>query len=317
MTGKSLSRLLMVVMVLALFVAACGTEPEPTVPDSLPAPTQEPVVIVVTATELPQTPTPQVVVVVVTATPGPGSTTPAEEAPATKADTEPAASATPQAAVEAPEPAAVEGDRPAVAMSLAAQKNTTQHSPRPASFVEPASLEDIVPYENWNNIEPNESADFQSYDGVRVVEGGEAILDLGDLMKLILKHDSEMQFVPGSLVQQELDKIAVDIQTSSPLDKLVLAAHLLRGGFLGEKTVGGDPIALTTPNAIVVISGTEFFLAYDPQTETTWVGNFEGTMSVADVELREGDSLPDRQLVGHTGRPRAQVLAYPRAYDAC
>ena len=292
---------LVVSIVVLITAAGCGAQPAPTAEP--PAVTPEPVFIVVTATDVPPTPSPEVVFVVVTATPDAEMTTEAVEAESPPAadtpERQPTATAEPEveAVAEAPEEETNETDAPSVEMSLAAQESTTQHSPRPASFVEPASLDEIKPYENWENLLPDESVDFQSYDGVRVVDGGEAVLDLGNLMKLILIDDSEMQFVPGSLVQEELTRIAVDFSASTPLEELVLAAHLLRGGFLGEKTVGSDPIALTTPNAVVVISGTEFFLAYDPEIDTTWVGKFEGTMSVADVALEEGEALADRQLI--------------------
>ena len=253
---------------------------------------------VVTATNTPPSPTAEIVYVVVTATADERTSAGSAEAEAPTATLVP--TETPETVAEivaaAPKPLPEGAEQAAVEMSLAAQKNITQHSPRPEPFVEPNSLEEITPYETWNNIEPNEAAIFHSYDGVRVVDGGQALLDLGGLMQLILRHDSEIQFVPGSLVQEELNRIAVDLDAENTLDKIVLAAHLLRGGFLGEKTVGGDPIALTTPNAVVVISGTEFFLAYDPETNVTWVGNFGGTMSVADIVQAEGEPLPDRQL---------------------
>ena len=291
---------LFVSVVMLMIAAGCGAQPAPTAEP--PAVTAEPVFIVVTATEVPPTLTPEVVFVVVTATPDAESIVEEEaELPPATDTPEPEATATAEPEVEvvaeAQEGNTGEESAPPIEMSLAAQESTTQHSPRPASFVEPASLDDIKPYENWADLLPSESVDFQSYDGVRVIDGGEAVLDLGNLMKLILIDDSEMQFVPGSLVKEELARISVDFSASTPLEELVLAAHLLRGGFLGEKTVGSDPIALTTPNAVVVISGTEFFLAYDPEIDTTWVGKFEGTMSVADVELEEGEALADRQLI--------------------
>ena len=291
---------LFVSVVMVMIAAGCGAQLAPTAEP--PAVTAEPVFIVVTATEVPPTLTPEVVFVVVTATPDAESIVEEEaELPPATDTPEPEATATAEPEVEvvaeAQEGNTGEESAPPIEMSLAAQESTTQHSPRPASFVEPASLDDIKPYENWADLLPSESVDFQSYDGVRVIDGGEAVLDLGNLMKLILIDDSEMQFVPGSLVKEELARISVDFSASTPLEELVLAAHLLRGGFLGEKTVGSDPIALTTPNAVVVISGTEFFLAYDPEIDTTWVGKFEGTMSVADVELEEGEALADRQLI--------------------
>jgi len=56
-------------------------------------------------------------------------------------------------------------------------------------------------------------------------------------------------------------------------------------------------IALTTPNAVVLISGTEFFIVYDPDAEITWAGNFHGTVDAASSELEKDLSIPNKQLI--------------------
>ncbi len=237
-------------------------------------------------------------VIVVTATKGAeASPTPGAVAATETAEPQPSATAEPVVATTAPEPTATAEPEPeAEKISLIAQKDKTQYSPRPEPFVEPASLDEIVAPSDWSDLRPDESTAFRSYDGVRVVDGGEALLDLGNLMHMILRHDSEIQTLPGSLVQKELNKIAIDFGKSPLLQQITLAAHLSRGGFLGNKALGSEPIALTTPDAVIVVSGTTFFLAYDPGSETTWVGNFGGTIDVADVAMAEGEALPNRQL---------------------
>lgn len=184
-------------------------------------------------------------------------------------------------------------------MTLLAQKARTEHSERPDDFEEPESLDDIVEPEDdsWRALLPGRDTEFETYDGVRISEAGQALLDLGDLMTLILKRDTVTQFVPDNLAQEELDRISVDFGKTPLLQRIVLALHLSRGGFLGEKSTESGPIALSTPNAVVIVSGTTFFLVYDPDADTTWVGNFEGTIDVADVAEEEGDDLADSTLI--------------------
>ena len=288
-----------VFMILIMLVVGCGgqAEPQAAAPAVDPVVVQETVVVVVTATQEPPTPTKEVIYVVVTEASGAAASGAENEAVE-----QPTAvpTATSQAVAEgAQEIAEAPADDPqeiAVEMSLTSQKTTTQHSPRPEPFVVPQSIEEFLPPNSWSDIGPDQTTEFQSYDGIRVLDGGQAVLDLGDLMRLVLKHDSELQTVPGSLVREELNKISVDFDKSPLLQQIALAAHLFRGGFLGEKTVGDEPVALTTPNAVILISGTTFLLVYDPDDEVTYVGNFEGTIDVADVALEAGELLPDRKL---------------------
>jgi hypothetical protein len=221
-----------------------------------------------------------------------------KEAPRAMAKQVPTATAEPAGGTADLQGDESEEDAPVI-MSLSAQKAETEHSPRSESFVEPASLDEIVepPDDSWRYLEPGDKTEFQTYDGVRVSEEGEALLDLGDLMRLILKRDTVTQSVPDEIVQDELARIKVDFGDTPLLQRIALTLYLGRGGFLGQKTIESDPIALTTPNAVVVISGTTFFIAYDPEAGITWVGNFEGTIDVADIALQEGEDLPDRQLI--------------------
>lgn len=274
----------LVPMVLIILLASCAEASEPPATQA-PFPTQEIVHIVVTATADPEAEDAEVPVE------KPQPTDTAIAASVTEAETE--------TEIEDAESEVKEDMVAAVPipMSLMANKATTQHSPRPEPFMEPPSIDEIIPSVNWSDLQPDDVTSFQSYDGVRVLEGGEALLDLGNSMQMTLRHDTEMQIIPGSMVQEELDQIQVDFGKSPILQQVVLAAHLFRGGFMGETDVGSDPIALTTPNTVVLVYGTTFIISYDPVIETTGVINFDGTIDVADVEQEDGDPLPRGLLV--------------------
>jgi uncharacterized protein YraI len=266
--------------VLLILLAGCGADPETALTSHLEN----------TAAVAVDTVEPRIAVLEVVAA--------SKEAPRAMAKQVPTATAEPVGGTADLQGDESEEDAPVI-MSLSAQKAETEHSPRSESFVEPASLDEIVepPDDSWRYLEPGDKTEFQTYDGVRVSEEGEALLDLGDLMRLILKRDTVTQSVPDDIVEDELARIKVDFGDTPLLQRIALTLYLGRGGFLGQKTIESDPIALTTPNAVVVISGTTFFIAYDPEAGITWVGNFEGTIDVADIALQEGENLPDRQLI--------------------
>ena len=185
----------------------------------------------------------------------------------------------------------------AVTMTLSARHDVTQYSPR--SFPLPGSLDEIAPPapESWQTIAPESSVAFQNYDNLRVVDDGEALLDLGGFMQLLFKRDTVAQFTDPQLAADKFSQINVDTTNTPLLQRLVLSLHLLRGGFAGELLAGSAPVALTTPNAVVLVSGTTFFVAYDPDAGRTWVGNFGGGIDVGDAPAGAEMALADRQLV--------------------
>jgi len=296
MNAKFLPIISLVLLVLIPFTAGCNVESDvPLVVESGPTPAPGVVTVVVTvlvekepeATAVPpETHTPTI------------SDNPDPKAESTETATEIPVIAT---VAEVDEPYTRGTEEQVMAMSLVAQKPKTEHSLCAAnpSFAEPETLDDLVAPadDSWRVLEPGEETEFHSYDGIRVTEEGEALLNLGDLMRLLLKCDTVTQIVSESLVRKELSRIQVDFEDTPLLQQIVLAVHLSRGGFLGEKTIDSRPIALTTPNAVIIVSGTTFFLVYDPEEDITWVGNFDGTVDVADIALQEGMGLPDQQLI--------------------
>jgi hypothetical protein len=103
-------------------------------------------------------------------------------------------------------------------------------------------------------------------DVVQVTGGGEAILDFGDLLRMRLFNDTQ------------LNAVKVASAAGSPLDvRLFLEA----GGFTGTLAQGGGRAEYQTPGgARILVLGTEFFVVYDPVSGITSVGNFQGTLGV-------------------------------------
>ena len=111
-----------------------------------------------------------------------------------------------------------------------------------------------------------DTADLRNEDAVRVTGGGEALLDFGDSLKLILFNDSQ------------LSVSSRPVEDGAPLAQF----YLWWGGFLGEKVPeqGGEVVVETPNGATITVTGTQFFVIYDPGLETSAVGNFDGSVQV-------------------------------------
>jgi hypothetical protein len=141
-----------------------------------------------------------------------------------------------------------------------------------------------------------ESASFYEHDIVQVIEGGEAVLDFGDLMQLRLFNDTSLEMV------------SAEIAEGVPLGVQVF---LFVGGFTGQLTEEGGRAVFLTPGGVeITVLGTEYFIVYNPQTETTTVGNFSGNVEVASAGSQL--SLEDRSFViVPAGIPPGPVLPLP------
>jgi hypothetical protein len=201
----------------------------------------------------------------------------------------------PPPTIAPPEPQATQ---PPVTMRLQSQEASTDYGPHPDPFTPPATLDDISEPASsvWQTVLPGHVVDFYTYDHVRVRDHGQAILDLGDFMHLLLKRDTVLQLTSSDLTEKKWDEISVKV-IAPPLQELVMSLHLLRGGFAGTLNPGSGPVALTTPNAVVIVSGTDFFVVYDPAEGRTWVGNFDGKIDVGDGPADEGLPLDARRLI--------------------
>jgi len=128
---------------------------------------------------------------------------------------------------------------------------------------------------------------FFANDFVRVSDGGEALLDCGDKMRMRLFNDTEMEMVYA--------KTAPNV----PWD---VRFYLYRGGFTGKLTKEGGKAAYETPGgAEITVLGTDFFVIYDPVGGVTIAGNFSGSVQVVSggdtVMVPDGFyvTMPDNQ----------------------
>ncbi len=146
------------------------------------------------------------------------------------------------------------------------------------------------PDEN-NLTQISEDNPFFAGDAIRVTQGGEALLDFQNQLRLRLFNDTQSQVV------------SADVDTTgTPVDVLVFLAE---GGFTGELTrTGGKAVFQTPGGAQITVLGTAFWIVYDPIQRQTSCGNFHGSMRVsgAGIEqpLEEGYAItiPDGQSPG-------------------
>ncbi len=136
----------------------------------------------------------------------------------------------------------------------------------------------------------NDEEDLFDGDSVSVTNGGKARLTFGGIT-LFATNDTD------------LEKIFIEGDPQAP----AIVNILLRlGGVIGEVAQPGQDLSLTTPvdGKIINIISTKFFMAYDPSSELTIVGNFEGKVTVdAGGERTEIDSgyyvvVPPNQAAG-------------------
>jgi hypothetical protein len=147
----------------------------------------------------------------------------------------------------------------------------------------------------------SENAPFFTGDAIRVTQGGEALLDFQNQLRLRLFNDTQSQVV------------SADVDTAgTPVDVLVFLAE---GGFTGELTrTGGKAVFQTPGGAEITVLGTAFWIVYDPIQRQTSCGNFHGSMRVSgagiDQPLPEGYAItiPDGQA---PGQPRLMSQTQP------
>jgi hypothetical protein len=113
------------------------------------------------------------------------------------------------------------------------------------------------------------SRDLYSGDVLRIQEGGEGLLDFGSDMRLRLFNNTQMGVTAASA-------------PGTPFD---VRLFLEDGGFTGELTAPGGQAVFRTPNnAQITVLGTRFLVAFDPDTGTTTVANFDGSVEVSAPE---------------------------------
>lgn len=111
-----------------------------------------------------------------------------------------------------------------------------------------------------------QSATFRSGDFVRVANGGEGLLDFGSQLVLRLFNNTDLNLV------------SITADAGSPLE---VQMFLEDGGFTGSYSADGGSLVVDTPGGTaVVVLGTEFFVNYEPGSQSTVAGSFNGSVNV-------------------------------------
>jgi len=142
-----------------------------------------------------------------------------------------------------------------------------------------------------------ESADLFAGNLVRVKLGGLAMLEFGTDLRLTLFNDSEL-----GLISKAAEGTSFELR-----------AFLEEGSFIGElESVDGKAIFETPGGAEITVLGTAFFLFYEPDSEATLTGNFEGSMAVSGNGTSQ--SVPSGTFVEWSpGQPPGPQMPIP--YD--
>ncbi|NLF66383.1 MAG: hypothetical protein GX579_17455 [Chloroflexi bacterium] len=131
---------------------------------------------------------------------------------------------------------------------------------------------------------------------IRITEGGEALLDFGEALRLRLFNDTEMQ--------------TINTEPAPGASGAAYVFSLQQGGLTGQLTKAGESAVIETPGgATITILGTQFFVVYDPATGETTVGNFDGSVQVDDGSA----SFPlgaSRQVTIPGGVPEPLPVSY-------
>jgi hypothetical protein len=126
-----------------------------------------------------------------------------------------------------------------------------------------------------------DQADLFANHRIAVVEGGEALLDFGNAMRLRLFNNSETT-------------VRTQVAEGVPF---IVHFVLARGGLVGEKSLDdARQVQIDTPaGATITVVATNFFVTYDANTQITTVGNFDGTVIAASAGMSQ--RVSDRTYV--------------------
>lgn len=117
-----------------------------------------------------------------------------------------------------------------------------------------------------NLIPVAQTQDFFNNDTVRVTNGGIAKLDF---------------FVDQISIRLFNDTAVGDVK-ADPAGTLngYVRMKLVFGGLSGEVTKDGVPVHFEVTNGVnIYVLGTQFLVLYDPETSTTYIANFDGTIA--------------------------------------
>ena len=124
-------------------------------------------------------------------------------------------------------------------------------------------VSDIV---QQNQTQVQGTSPLQQNDTIRLVNGGEGLLDFGSGLLLRLFNDSQVGGVRAESAQDST---------------LLVRLRLEFGGFTGQLTQPGGQAVFETPNgATFNVAGTDFFVVYNGGGGESYCGNWNGHMWV-------------------------------------
>jgi len=160
----------------------------------------------------------------------------------------------------------------AVCCSQCSGPNGTPTPPRPSTTLEGtlSHERDDIEYGpssgSLQALSAGDSVTFHSGDRVRVINGGEGLLDFGSNMVLRLFNNTS------------LNVVSIRADAGSPLD---VQMFLEDGGFTGSYSANGGSLTINTPGGTaVIVRGTEFFVTYAPGSQVTLAGSFDGRVEL-------------------------------------
>ena len=136
--------------------------------------------------------------------------------------------------------------------------------------------------------EVNPKRDINNNDAIQIKDDGKANLDFGHGLAFTLYNNTTSA---GTNVDQS--------QTA-----LQVTTRLSAGGLKGHNPSGSTTIVKLPNAAQITILGTNYFITFDPQTDTTWAYNMDGTLQYA-LAGGSAQDLAPRSLVEFN---RTQVL---------
>ena len=153
-----------------------------------------------------------------------------------------------------------------------------------------------------NLLQVTNTEDFFNNYTVRVTNGGTAKLDFFvDQISIRLFNDTAVGNVRAD--------------PSGTPDRAV-RMKLVFGGLSGEVTKNGIPVQFELTNGVnIYILGTQFLVLYDPETNTTYIGNFDGTVAYTTPAQQSVQFIQAGQLyeISPSFETKSTVLTFTRA----
>ena len=153
-----------------------------------------------------------------------------------------------------------------------------------------------------NLLQVKSTEDFFNNYTVRVTNGGTAKLD----------------FFVNQISIRLFDDTAVGNVRADPSgtpDRAV-RMKLMFGGLSGEVTKNGIPVQFELTNGVnIYVLGTQFLVLYDPETGTTYIGNFDGTVAYTTPGQQSVQFIQAGQLyeISPSFETKVNVLNFARA----